>query len=350
MVETKTVIRTVAIVGMLGASGLFAAKATILSGPSQAQTADATPVIETASTPDVAPQMPQPPQISASADVQLPSQAAVPVPVPVPAAAPAPVPAPVPVHIARLAQETAPVPSADTADTNVSALGLPCGLSITATAMDGAMAAIDVMDPCQPNARVQIEHAGLTLTAQTDAVGLLTMDIPALETPAFFAAQTESGETITTAVGVPDLAEYDRVAVAWQDNRELELHAMELGAEFGGPGHIWDNAPGQIADAISGQGGFLVELGDATVSAPHLAQIYTFPRAGLSMGGSVRMSVDAPITEANCGKPVSAQSLQLVEGGALEMIPISLTLPGCDAVGDYLVLQNLFQDLRLASN
>jgi hypothetical protein len=47
---------------------------------------------------------------------------------------------------------------------------------------------------------------------------------------------------------------------------------------------------------------------------------------------------------------VRAQTVQIAESGTIMTNPVTLTIPGCEAVGDYLVLQNLFEDMRLASN
>jgi len=236
--------------------------------------------------------------------------------------------------------ETAPRP-------DVSAFGLPCGLAATATAMPGAVVALDVIDPCRPGGRIDIIHAGLTISAKTDATGLLTVDFPALETPAFFTLRNDAGEEAVTLAGLPDLTNFARAAVFWEGDLAIELHAFEGGAEFGTPGHIWQEATGDLADAIIGTGGVLTGLGDATLTAPRLAQVYSIARARRD---EVRLSVDVPITPTNCGRPISAQSLHLVPGEQADIRPVTLTLPGCDGVGDYLLLQNLFDDPRLASN
>jgi len=222
----------------------------------------------------------------------------------------------------------------------VSALGLPCGLNVDSMAMPGAMIALDIMAPCQPDARVVIEHSGLTLIGRTDAYGLLTMDIPALETPAFLNVELPDGSVETTLVALPDLADVSRVALQWEAPGALELHAMEFGASFGGPGHIWQEAPGDIATALQGTGGFLVTLGTEATDGP-MAQVYTLPHASLRPGDSVAVSIDAAITTENCGQAISAHAMQVLGGNAGEIMPIDLTMPGCDAVGDYLVLQNL---------
>jgi len=241
-------------------------------------------------------------------------------------------------------------PQTDGAPRQVSALGLPCGLSVEARAMPGAMVALDVMAPCQTETRVVIEHSGLTLIAETDALGLLTLDIPAFETPAFFNIELPDGLSETALVGLPDLFDYHRVAVQWDGRGELSLHAMEFGAAFGDTGHVWQESPATLDAALTGTGGFLLELGDPTRPDAPRAQVYTLPRSALRAGDTVRLSVDAAITPETCGQPLSAHALQMDGTGRVELIPLSLTMPGCDAVGDYLLLQNLLQDLRLAAN
>lgn len=236
------------------------------------------------------------------------------------------------------------------APTEVQALsdfGLPCGLGVSSSAMPGAMVALDIMDPCRPNARVEVEHDGMTIAAMTDAMGLLTLDIPAFASPARFEVRLEDGSSATTRTDLPDLDAYARVAVTWEEDRALELHAFQNGALFGAPGHVWQERPGRLEAALSGRGGVLTVLGDPEADAPRLAQVYTVPR---EMWPSVAVSVDIPVTRKSCGQPVRAQRLRMQEGGGTTAARISLTLPGCEAVGEYLVLQNLFDDRRLASN
>ena len=229
----------------------------------------------------------------------------------------------------------------------LSAFGLPCGLTVTATALPGAMVALDIIEPCRPHGRIEITHAALTIAAKTDAMGVLTLDFPALEAPAFFTIRAQDGQEAVTLAGVPDLTDHLRAAIGWTGDLGLELHAFEGGAAFGAPGHIWPDAPGTLARALSGTGGFLTALGDATLSAPHLAQVYSAPR---SQRADLRLSVDIPITRASCGRPLTAQGLFLDDTGQALTLPVSLTVPGCDALGDYLLLQNLFDTPRLVSN
>jgi len=228
-----------------------------------------------------------------------------------------------------------------------SPLGLPCGLSVSAEAMPGAMVALDILEPCAPLARVTVTHGALTFAAQTDAMGLLALDVPAFETVAAFSVALADGRTQTVMAEVADLTEYDRAAIVWHEDLSLQLHASEGNAAFGEAGHVWQEVPGSLADLLVGDGGFLVHLGDTTVEAPHLAQVYTMPH---SLRDDVRLSVELPVTAENCGQPVRAHSLLVETGRDVISRPVTLIIPGCDTVGEYLLLQNLFRDQRLASN
>lgn len=335
----RLVIRAVAVACAVGGAGLFAVQSGYGIGIGNARVD--TPAIPTSVVLGTAPAAPARPTIADSAGIRMPTQA-IPVAQIMPGAPPAPGIGAMPADGVAQGDARGAV--------ELSAFGLPCGLSVMATAMPGAMVGLDVMDPCQPDTRVEIAHSGLVFTGLTDALGLLTVDIPALQTPARVSVTLPDGRSETTMVALPDLINFDRAAVTWYNTAELALHAMERGAEFGGPGHVWQDAPGTIEDAIDGIGGFLTELGDPDVTAPRMAQVYTFPRRTLGAGDLVRLSIDAPVTDCNCGQAVIAQSLQNSGGNAIEVVPITLTLPGCDAVGDYLVLQNIFRDLRLARN
>lgn len=341
----QIILRGAAMVIMVGGVGVYAAQSGLVPGIGHAQPAPVTaaslppvaaPVnaaIPVAATPDMPPMAPAAPIVGDSADIRLPRQAPVPVAPPAASALPA---------------QALPTGEDGAPDTN--AFGLSCDVDVTVSAMPAAVVALDVMAPCQPEARIEIAHAGMTITGMTDAMGLMTMDIPAFESPAFFNIGLPDGTTEVAMVGLPDLPEYDRVAVQWSGDSQLELHAMELGAAFGDPGHVWEQAPGEMADALTGSGGFMVEIGTPDMDDPRIAQVYTFPRRTLGTGDSVRFSVDAPITTGNCSQPVVASTFEIAPAGDIRVTPIRMTMPSCDTVGDYLVLQNILRDLRLASN
>jgi hypothetical protein len=232
------------------------------------------------------------------------------------------------------------------ATAELSPFGLPCGLDVTADATDGAMIALGIAAPCHPDAVVTISHRGMVISDRTDAVGLMTLDLPALASPATITVTLPDGTAGDTVVQVPDLADFDRVAVAWQGSLGVELHAMEAGASWMSDGHIRPTAPRDPSVVAQGSG-FLTLLGDAEVDQPMLAQVFTMPRQGGAR--DVALSLDAPVTLANCGQTVEAGILH-ADVGRTELVPLRFTYPACDAVGDTLVLQNVFRDRRLAAN
>lgn len=244
-----------------------------------------------------------------------------------------------------------PLPGARTAETGASGalspLGLPCGLDVTAETADTAMIALGIAAPCHPEAVVTITHSGMTIAGRTDAVGLMTLDLPALETPAFVTVTLPDGSETDVLVPVPELADFDRVALAWRGDLGVELHVMENGATWMSEGHVHPTAPRDPSAADAGQG-FLTLLGDPTVDVPMLAQVYTTPR--LDGPSAASLSVDAPVTTSNCAEVAEARVLHVSGDARVELVPLSFTYPTCDAVGDTLVLQNVFRDLRLAAN
>ena len=237
--------------------------------------------------------------------------------------------------------------TSDTTTPNLGAFGLPCGLAVTASAMPGAMVALDVMDPCRPDTDLTITHSGLRFGARTDKMGLVTLDLPALETPAFVTVQTADGAEAMAMAGLPDLGAYLRVAIIWEGDLGLDLHGFAQGAGFGEPGHIWRENPGDLAATMQGGDGVLTALGGPHGTRSLRAQVLTMAR---SRAAATRIALDIPIKPETCGLPLVAEAVQQTDTGALFRQPISLTLPGCDAVGDFLVLQNLFDPPRLVSN
>lgn len=326
------VIRAAAGVTLVVGCGLFAAQSGLI-GPMSADAGTRETIVLTSDSRPSGGMALVVPNIDMAADVHLP-MAAEPI---------------APEAVVRPASFDNETPLPDTrlpAEEALSDLGLPCAVTVTATAFPAAMVGLDVMAPCQTDAPVVIIHSGLRIAARTDMVGLLTLDIPAFETPAFFSVTVGDTAEETVLVGLPDLRDYDRIGLNWDGEMGLELHAMEFGAAFGEPGHVWQDAPGHPDAAISGDGGFLslIDTGDS------FAQVYTLPRSTLQEGDTVRLSIDAPVTAANCTRSVIARTLRAEAGGPVDVTELTFRVPECDAVGDVLVLQNLLADLRLASN
>ena len=222
-----------------------------------------------------------------------------------------------------------------------------CALSVAANALPGAVVKLDVSAPCQAGKRLTVHHQGMMFTVALDDTGHLTQEVPALATSAVFIIEPQDGMAEVAVVPVPDLSEIDRVALQWTGNSGFEIHARENGADYGAPGHVWHGS-----DPASGMG-HMVRLGDDSQLAPRLAEVYSFPRAAEQAGETVEISVEAEITAINCGRDVEAQALTLHRAGGqskLQTRDLTLAIPDCAAKGDFLVLNNLLENLKIASN
>lgn len=234
---------------------------------------------------------------------------------------------------------TAPLPSAGA-----------CAIEMTAQASAAAMVDVTLTAACFPNDRVTIHHNGMMFTQTTDENGVLKAMVPALSQNAVFIAAFSNGEGALANAEVTSLEFYDRMVVQSKASSELHINAFEFGAEYLDPGHVTAKSARSMEDAAKGEGGFITTLGDFDAPDALVAEIYTFPTATSKHNGDVNVSVDAEVTTANCGLRVEAQTLEVSAAGTMKVQDLTLPIPACDAVGDFLVLQNLLGDLKVARN
>ena len=219
-----------------------------------------------------------------------------------------------------------------------------CEPAFTATAAPGAMVRLEISGPCLAGRDVTFHHNGMMFSHPVGPDGTTQLVAPALAERAIYIVSFGDGNGAVTQAHVPDLPAHQRIVLQWQGNDGLELHAFENGAAYGEPGHVWAGL-GDGA-ARNAEGGKLDHFGDGTGPDGLRADVYTFPDDDTR----ISINVEAAITDANCGHDVSAQLLQLSPGDALSSHELSMSMPGCDATGDYLVLKNLGQDLKIARN
>jgi hypothetical protein len=227
--------------------------------------------------------------------------------------------------------------------------GFDCKVQLTAQASIAAMVNLELHASCLPDTRVTLHHNGLMVSELTDAQGELFVTMPALTEKAVFIADLGNGAGATAIADVPSLQFYDRAVVQWQGSTGVNLHALEFGAGFGEDGHIWAEQIGSLEKTVRGEGGFLTQMGDPALPESLQAQVYTFPSGTASRSGDIRLEIDAEVTAANCGRDISAQSMQVSEAGRPHVQELQLSMPDCDAVGEFLVLKNVLEDLKIAS-
>ncbi|MBT8412490.1 MAG: hypothetical protein KJP02_11940 [Octadecabacter sp.] len=225
---------------------------------------------------------------------------------------------------------------------------LDCSPLMTSAASAAAMVEITLSAPCYADTAFTVHHQGMMFTSQTDSTGAAALVIPALAEVAVTIAAFENGEGAVATSVVPDFGNYDRAVLQWEGDSALMLSAYEDGANFGDQGHITAANPGNLERLQTADGGFLMRLGDPVAGKTMLAEVYSFPSTIAGGSTDVMLVAEVGITAENCGKDLNAQSLQVAPNGSTTALDLTMTMPDCDAVGDFLILQNMFEDLTIA--
>lgn len=226
------------------------------------------------------------------------------------------------------------------------ALSAPIDCAVSAQATPAPLATVDLTftAPCNSSERLTVHHSGLMFTAATDGDGKLSVQVPALVEHAVYIIELESGSGAVATTQVRDLDQVDRVALQWTGNSGFEIHAREFGADYGQVGHVWSG----VEDI--GRASQVLRLGDAHQLAPRMVEVYSFARDRIETDGTVALSVEAEVSAINCGRDISAQTLELRGDRGLRTRDLVLSMPNCNAIGDFLVLNNLVEDLKIAAN
>ena len=233
-------------------------------------------------------------------------------------------------------EETATIaaPEADTPD---------CPINFDLVPQDGAMLGVTLVAPCHAEERVTLSHAGLTITAKTSVTGSLFTSIPALDMSGEVAVTFADGTQEQAAMPMPELVDLQRFAVQWSGDDSFALNAFRNGATYGEPGHLTAQ-PLAMLDGVTEPGAAVVALGDATVPLPLLAEVYTLPT-----DGTATMTIEAQVTAKTCGRELLGETLDS-RGGTVTVQDLSLSMPSCDTLGDFIVLNNPRGDLTLAAS
>ncbi|MBO9473188.1 translocase [Shimia sp. R10_1] len=227
---------------------------------------------------------------------------------------------------------------------------LGCGPELRAEPSAAALVSLQLIAPCHPNERVLIEHEDLAFHAEVSREGSAELIVPALSETAVFAATFANGDGAVASARIDALPLYDRVVMQWRGEAGPELHAREFGAFYGESGHVWREAPRNVSALVGGNAGFLLSLGAAGGPQSAQAEIYTFPSGISSSQGEIQISIEAAVTEANCDQEVRLTSLGLTRGEVSVRHELEIQMPDCTAVGEFLVLKNLVQNLTIAQN
>ncbi len=220
-------------------------------------------------------------------------------------------------------------------------IGRDCAIRSTATVQAAALVYLAVDAPCRPETELTIHHQGMVFSAITDTKGRVALEVPALAEDALFITAFESGEGAMATAHVPEVSQFHRVVLQWQGRSEVGLHALENGAGYWQDGHVRAEAPRSAVAAVDGTGGFITRLGDMATSAGYQAEVYTLS----SDQSDVRLTVEARVTERNCGHSMAVQAFEAGRTEGLERRLLNVTMPDCDFVGENLILKKMLTDL-----
>ncbi len=221
-----------------------------------------------------------------------------------------------------------------------------CPTSLDLSVTENAIIGVTLIASCHPDERVVLKHAGLTVTAMTTLTGAIFADLPALDRTGKVEVQFKDGTSISNSIDVPEIAKMRRFAIEWQAEDSFALHGFENGADIGDKGDISAANTNRPASGVPAAGGFLSILGDSSTENALLAEVYTYPTDSAVKADVV---VEAAVTETSCGREMLGETL-LSQGGTVTTSDLTVSMPDCDAIGDYLVLNNLVPDMNIASS
>lgn len=224
-----------------------------------------------------------------------------------------------------------------------------CRATLSAVTTEAAMVTLFLSAPCEADEDFLLRHDALEFTARTDDEGKASVVVPALTSFARFTALFDNIEQASVELNVPDALMYDRAVMQWEGTYNLQLHALEKGAEIGDPGHVWSASIHTSSHAVAGEQGFVVRLGTPEADWPRMAEVYTYPAGRSRDDGQTVFQTSVAMTDTNCGREVDAKTIQTAMGGLLDIREIGAALPDCSSVGQVVVLQNTFNDITLAS-
>lgn len=225
-----------------------------------------------------------------------------------------------------------------------------CATTLTAQRKPAAMVDLNLVSPCKRNAIFFVEHEGLRFLGRTDDEGNAVIEAPALVAQAQFSVTFGNVREAEIDVFVPEIRRYDRAVLQWQTAANMQLHALEGGAQIGDPGHVWSASIHAAEDTRNGTYGFVVYLGSIEAEVPYQAEIYTFPPDLMNREGAVDLLIGVSVNDQNCGREVDATTIQTNAGERLVRETIAVQMPSCDQVGEIVFLDDQFTDLTLASN
>lgn len=215
--------------------------------------------------------------------------------------------------------------------------GLSCEPAITATPAPGAMIDLHLAGFCGDAAGpVEVIQNRLRFSVDPGETGTLSLRLPALDANPVIVVATASNKVFTTALAIPEAAEFTRLVLLSEAGAGLHLHAFADGAGYDDPGHVWAAQPN------GAKGLSLSQLGEGAL----VAEVLSLP----AQDALPRIDLEAEISQANCAAPITGEILRPDADGTFRTDPVVIEAPGCDGEGGFLLLKNILAGPKLARN
>lgn len=208
-----------------------------------------------------------------------------------------------------------------------------CDPVVETQALATAVIELDILAPCDPGRSVEVSHDGLRVSAILDDVGRAVITMPALRAAPNYLIDVAGREPVLGTGDTLDFPAYSRTVLLAAPDTGFELHAYEGAAKFGDAGHVQPGQPYDPVRALVGAGGFLAKVGTPSLMGSRVAQVYTAPE-----GTDADLSLEAEVTEANCGRHISALTIRPKADGPPKVTPWNLSMPDCDSLGEIILL------------
>ena len=201
---------------------------------------------------------------------------------------------------------------------DISAFGLPCGASISATLISENLHEITVSAPCRPHEMVAFAVNGLRFDQSLSLTGEARFAIPVVASSAMLETVFSDQSYHKTQLPAANTDTSLRVALAWKENSDARLTAKD---------HT------------------VITVGNG----PHQLQILTVDQVE-NASHVVRLAIRRDVTEGTCNTPASAQFFRQDGTGHPTRYDLSFAPISCENVGTTLELKNVLEDLKIASN
>lgn len=195
--------------------------------------------------------------------------------------------------------------------------GIDCRPGVGVTPRGAKWLEVAIAASCYPGAILAVRTGPLEVPVRTGPDGAARVLLPALAGAGTIDVRAPAEDVVT--VPSPGGSVTSLIALS-SVSGQAQLHLLAPGAAYGGPGHIQADATGN--------------LGMVRMGAPGTRLVDAFPDPSPDMAASV----EVPVTAANCGRDIEAKLLRYADGQS-RVHALSLSVPDCDAIGEFLVLK-----------